>query len=59
MPGAMLMPLHLLVMFLRQQLEAAEAKWQLQYQQDNPGTVIENVSVGWLNLVLQVSRSVL
>lgn len=38
----------------RRQLESAEAKWHLRHQQDSPGTVIENVSVGWLNLLLQV-----
>lgn len=37
----------------RRQLAEAEALWHLQHKQDSPGTVIENVSLGWLNLLLQ------
>lgn len=38
----------------RRQLESAEAKWHLQHQLNSPATVIENVSLGWLNLLVQV-----
>jgi hypothetical protein len=35
-------------------LESEEAKWHLRHQQDSPATVIENISLGWLNLLTQV-----
>jgi hypothetical protein len=41
----------------RRQLESAEAKWHLQHQQASPATVIENISLGWLNILLQVCLS--
>jgi hypothetical protein len=41
----------------RQQLATAEARWQLQHQQDSPGVLMEAFTLGWFNLLLQVGTS--
>lgn len=38
----------------RRQLESAQARWQLQHEEDSKGILLESFTLGWLNLILQV-----
>jgi hypothetical protein len=41
----------------RRQLESAQARWQLQHEEDSKGILLESFTLGWLNLILQVISS--